>query len=350
MKAVILTGGLGTRLRPFTCSIPKPLLPVVNRPFLHYQFDMLRKHGVRDVTLATAYRPDVFRSVIGSGKATGMRVRYAHERTPLGTGGAIRNALPDPTGTTLVLNGDVLQSFDITAFVRSHRRLRAEVSISLIHVANPTQFGLVETGAGGRIRRFLEKPSWDEITCDTVNAGAYLMEPSAVAIIPRDVTYSVERALFPHLLEAGKRLYGFPVEGYWMDIGTIDKYLQAHLDVLEGRTPFHAGRSRAGFIAAGASVHPAAAHAGTGAVAIGRGSKIAARARFLGSVTIGADCSIGEGAILQDCVVMAGTAIGPGARLERCVVGRRCVVGASAVIGPGRTLGDGSRAAPHSNL
>lgn len=350
MRAVILTGGLGTRLRPFTCELPKPLLPVVNRPFLHYQFELLRRHGVREVTLATAYRPQAFRRILGDGRGTGLRVRTAHERTPLGTGGAIRHALPDLSETALVLNGDVLQSFDLGAFLRSHRRRRADASISLIRVPNPTQFGLVDTDPDGRVRRFLEKPSWDEVTSNTVNAGAYLLEPSVVSLIPPEGPFSVERALFPQLLESGKRLFGFITSGYWMDIGTIEKYLQVHLDILDGRTPFLSPKGRSPFLAAAARVDPTAQHYGEGKVAVGAGTRVGARVRFVGPVSVGARCRIEAGAHLERCVVLDGTSIGRGARLERCVIGRRCIVGEHAALGPGRTLGDGSRVAAFSHL
>ena len=168
MRALILIGGQGTRLRPLTCDVPKPLLPIVHQPLLHYQFQILKRHGIREVVLCVSYRAEAFRRAFGDGKRLGLKVYYAHERMPMGTGGAVRNAERYVNGTTLVLNGDLLNAMNISAFLKSHRERRADVSVALTRVKDPTQYGLVETDDSGNIRRFLEKPSWDEITCNTV--------------------------------------------------------------------------------------------------------------------------------------------------------------------------------------
>ena len=243
MIALILIGGAGTRLRPFTCDYPKPLLPVLNRPFLEYQFDVLKRHGVRDIVLCTAYKPGLFHRMLGDGRSRGLRLRWVHEDRPLGTGGAVKNAQSRIKETTLVLNGDILHTLDVSAFLRFHRRVRADLSIALTRVKDPTLYGLVETDPSGRVRRFLEKPSWDEIVTNAINAGAYLFEPSVVARIPPGVNYSLERSLFPHMLEDGARLFGYVSRGYWMDIGTVEKYLQVHIDILGGaaRLPLKVG-------------------------------------------------------------------------------------------------------------
>ncbi|OGR57367.1 MAG: hypothetical protein A2X36_04375 [Elusimicrobia bacterium GWA2_69_24] len=344
MKALILTGGLGTRLRPLTCTLPKPLLPVANVPFLTHQILNLRQHGIREIVLATGYRPPLFRRLLGDGRSLGVRLRYAAEKSPLGTGGAVRNAARFLKGTTLILNGDVLQKLDVGALRRAHRRNRAEVTISLVHVQDPTLYGLVEVDAAGRIRRFLEKPSLDEITCDTINAGAYVFDESVFARIAPEVPYSLERGLFPRLLAEGRRMYGFVTHGYWMDIGTLDKFLQAHRDILEGRAAFALPgyRKLAAFLLApGARLAPGVRHEGVGRVVLGPATEAAASVRFVGSVCVGADCRIEADAVLEDCVVLDRTRIGPGAQLSGCIVGRRCRIGANAVIGAGRTLGDG---------
>ncbi|MBI2362936.1 MAG: nucleotidyltransferase family protein [Elusimicrobia bacterium] len=205
MRAIILTGGLGTRLRPLTADLPKPVLPVINRPFLEHQLLDLRRQGVRDVLLATGFKPRAFARAFGDGKRLGIRLTFAHETRPLGTGGAVRHAADFCRGTTLVLNGDVLQRLDLAGFLKRHAAARAEATIALTRVADPTQFGLVETDRAGLVKRFLEKPSPEEITCDTINAGAYLFEPSAVASIPPGVLYSLERGLFPELLKPACR-------------------------------------------------------------------------------------------------------------------------------------------------
>src|SRR5579883_3475067 len=232
---------MGTRLRPLTCDVPKPLLPVLNKPFLHYQFEVLKRHGVKDVVLCTSYQADAFRKAFGDGRKLGLRLRFVHENRPLGTGGAIKNAEPllRGRGTFLVLNGDVLNAFDIGRFAAQHRRKKALASIALTRAVNdPTMYGVVATASDGRIKGFLEKPSWDEIDSDFINAGAYLLEEAILDLMPAATAYSVERSLFPDLLARRAPFYGCETEGYWIDIGTIDRYLQVHLDILSGKTPF----------------------------------------------------------------------------------------------------------------
>jgi mannose-1-phosphate guanylyltransferase len=353
MKALILTGGLGTRLRPFTLDTAKPLLPVANLPFIHYQLRHLRQHGVREVLLATAYRPEQFKRALGNGRSLGLKIRYIHEKKPLGTGGAVRNCARWLGDTSIVLNGDVLQSVDIGALRKQHRKEEAEATITLVRVEDPTRFGLVETEPDGRIRRFLEKPSPDEITCDTINAGAYIFEKSALLTMPAGKPYSLERGLFPKLLGQGRRLFGFVHEGYWLDFGTTEKYLQIHLDVLGGSAP--GGRKAAKRRGAlqldpGARVDKSATHQGVGQVLIGKHSHVAADVLFGGSVSIGPDCRIAEGAQLENCVVLGGSTIGSAARLKNCIIGTKCRIGKNAAIGAGVALGSGSKIKDFSQL
>ena len=339
MKAAILIGGQGTRLRPFTLESPKPLLPVLNRPFLEYQFRVLRTHGVREIVLCTAYRADDFRRTFGTGRRLGLKLRYIRETIPLGTGGALKNAeryLAD--STSLVLNGDVLNAFDVRAFLRFHRARRAEISIALTRVKDPTMYGLVLTDEKGFVRRFLEKPSWDEVETNTINAGAYLFEPSVFGHIPPGKTYSLERGLFPERLAQNAMMGGWVAPGYWIDIGTVEKYLQVHLDILEGRTPFKAGGAKGLKGVAGARVTS------------GPGVSVAAFARFSGAVSLGRGVRVGRGAQLCDCVVLDDARIGDGARLDRCVVGARARVGTHATLGPGTALAGDSRIGDYSQL
>lgn len=336
--AVILIGGQGTRLRPLTIDTPKPLLPVVNRPFLHYQFDVLKSHGVRDVVLCAQYRSEAFERAVGTGRALGMRIKIVREDRPLGTGGALKNAERQiaSRGTFLVLNGDVLNAFDVRAFLSMHRKKRAMATLALTRsVSDPTVYGLVRTARDGRIEAFLEKPSWDEVVSDTINAGAYLFEPEVLDLIPGDEPCSLEREVFPRLLQSGQRFFGHETGGYWIDIGSVDRYLQVHLDILGGRTPFKvpgAGKSVDG-----------------GRVALGKGTRVAPFARFSGSVCVGASCDIGK-ARLRDCVLLDGARVADGARLERCVVGPRSVIGANASVSGKTVLAAGSRVGAYSQL
>jgi mannose-1-phosphate guanylyltransferase len=340
MKAAILIGGQGTRLRPFTLESPKPLLPVLNRPFLEYQFRVLRDHGVREAVLCTSYRAEDFRRAFGTGRRLGLKLSYVRETIPLGTGGALKNAEKHLTGGTfLVLNGDVLNAFDIRAFLRFHRAQRAEISIGLSRVKDPTLYGLVLADAKGYVRRFLEKPSWDEVETNTINAGAYLFEPSVFSHLPPGKTYSLERGLFPERLAERAKIGAWVAPGYWIDIGTVEKYLQVHLDILEGRTPFKAGL--------GARPLKGVADA---RVAAGTGTRLAPFARFAGAVSLGRGVRIGRGASLTDCVVLDGATIGDGARLERCVIGAGARVGTHAILGPGAALAGGSRVGDYSQL
>jgi mannose-1-phosphate guanylyltransferase len=340
MKAAILIGGQGTRLRPFTLDSPKPLLPVLNRPFLEYQFRVLRDHGVREAVLCTSYRAEDFRRAFGTGRRLGLKLSYARETIPLGTGGALKNAERFlQGGTALVLNGDVLNAFDIRAFLRFHRARRAEISIALTRVKDPTLYGLVLTDEKGYVRRFLEKPSWDEVETNTINAGAYLFEPSVFAHLPPGKTYSLERGLFPERLAQGAKLGGWVTPGYWIDIGTVSKYLQVHLDIIQGRTPFKPGagvRSLKGVDGA--------------RVLADAGTRVAPFARFSGAVSLGRGVKVGRGASLTDCVVLDGAVIGDGARLDRCVVGAKSRVGTHAILGPGAALAGGSRVGDYSQL
>jgi NDP-sugar pyrophosphorylase family protein len=356
MQAVILIGGKGTRLRPFTIDTPKPLLPVLNRPFLHYQFEILRAHGVREVILCTAYQAATFQKSLGVGRSLGLRLRYVLERNPLGTGGALKNAqaLLSKKGPCLVLNGDVLNTLDISAFLRFHRRQAAEVTIALTRVKDPTLYGLVKTDAGGRIMEFLEKPSWDEIEANTVNAGAYLFEPGAFSSIPSGVPFSLERQLFPHLVSNKHRVFGYVTTGYWIDIGTVERYRQVHLDILRGHTPFkpHGLRRRAG-IWSGPGVKlgtDVTLESDAARVVLGNDANVGDFARFSGSVCVGPRCVIGKGAWLEDCVILEGTRVGAGARLERCIVGSRCRIGAHALITENAALAADSEVRSYSLL
>ena len=354
MIALILIGGAGTRLRPFTCDFPKPLLPVVNRPFLEYQFDILKRHGIRDVVLCTAYKPAGFHRVLGNGRRLGLRLRYVHETRPLGTGGAVKNASAHLASSILVLNGDVLHALDVTGFLKFHRAKRAELSIALTRVKDPTLYGLVETDPSGRIRKFIEKPSWDEIVTNTINAGAYLFEPSVLSRIPPGINHSLERALFPHMLEDGARLFGYVSRGYWMDIGTVEKYLQVHLDILGGVAPCRlpVPRRRPGLFAGpGARLgRELTLDHEQGCVVLGRGTRVEDFARFSRRVCVGSRCTIGKGAALEDCVVLDGSRIGDGAVLKNCVVGPDCRVGAHAVMSSGTALAGGSILRAYSQL
>lgn len=350
MKALILIGGYGTRLRPFTLKTPKPLLPLVNRPFIEYQLEAIHAAGIRDVVLSIAYHPEVFREALGDGRRYGLRFHFAEEKTPLGTGGAVKNAEAYLDEPTVIFNGDILTDLDLKSLIRFHKDNEAELTITLTRVKDPTAYGLVETADGGRIKRFLEKPAWDEVTTNTVNAGTYIFDPKILGWIPPGIAYSLERGLFPNLLQGGHRLFGYVHKGYWMDIGTVEKYLQAHMDVLEGRLHFAPDGHKSGTTWTAPGGHIGKEVSFEGKSVLGARTKVADFVRFAGSVVVGPDCEIAQGAALANCIVLAGTRIGEGAKLEGCVVGTNSKVEPHSVLGQGTALGDHSHVTKFSQL
>ena len=236
MKAILLAGGKGTRLRPLTIHTPKPIVPIFNRPFLHYQIDLLKQvPEIDEVILSLNYQPRRIEEMFGDGSDAGIKIRYVVEPAPLGTAGAVKYAGDKLTESVVVFNGDVLTQIDLACSDRAAPRARARATIVLTPVENPSAYGLVETDATGNIRRFLEKPKPDEITTNHINAGIYVLEPDTFDRIPSDVAWSIERSYFPSLIERGETFVAYVYDGYWIDIGTPEKYTQVHRDIMDGR-------------------------------------------------------------------------------------------------------------------
>lgn len=346
MKAVILAGGEGTRLRPLTLQVPKPVVPIANVPFLGYQLDLLRRHGISEAILSLGYRPDRIEAELGDGSRFGIRLRYVVEQSPLGTGGAFKNAEPFLDGPAVVFNGDILCDFDLTDILRSHRRRSATATLTLTRVGNPSAYGLVETGEDGRVVRFLEKPGRDQVTCDTINAGLYVLEPEVLQTIPAGVNTSFEREVYPGLLAGGRPVFAYVSPGYWIDIGTPQKYLQAHQDIFKGR-----------FVSpvSGFRFNPAQSPRQEDCDGPVRNSVVASSARvgkgarILGSA-IDRDCQVGERAVVDGSVLWKGVQVGDGAQLRGCILGNGCRIGPGAVIGEGVVLGDDTRLSANSRL
>jgi mannose-1-phosphate guanylyltransferase len=328
MKAVILAGGEGTRLRPLTLSLPKPVVPVVDRPFLRHQLDLLTRVGVREVVFSVAYRPERVRAVFGDGSAAGVSIRYAVEDTPLGTGGAVRNAFDLLDERTIVLNGDVLTDVDLPGVVAAHQASGAMATLVLTPVPNPSAYGLVETDPDGRVRRFLEKPDPSQITTDTINAGIYVLETRVLDLIPPAQNHSIERGFFPALLARGDLVRAHVHRGYWIDIGTPEKYRQVHKDILHGLFPvdLHGQRGPHGWI------HPQA--------------RVSNTARLVGPVYLGPGVAVGDEALVgPDAVLVSDVVIGAGAVVADSVLWDGCRVGAKsqvigALLGPGVKVGE----------
>jgi mannose-1-phosphate guanylyltransferase len=341
MKAVILAGGEGTRLRPLTLSAPKPVVPVVDRPFLCHQLDLLASAGIRELVFSLAYRPERIQAVFGDGSAFGFKIHYAVEDSPLGTGGAVKNAERFLDERTVVLNGDVLSDLDLPAVVAAHAARGASASIVLTPVPNPAAFGLVETDADTRVRRFLEKPKPEEITTNNINAGVYVLETRVLELIPPAAVHSIERAFFPALLARGDLVLGPVHRGYWIDIGTPEKYRQVHRDILTGAFPvsLEGGKRAGGHVHASARVDPAADVQGP--FYIGPGCRVDAGALVRPGAVLVENVQLGAGSEVNDSVLWAGCTVGPGARVSGSLLGPGVTVGTSALV-KGAVLGEGS--------
>jgi mannose-1-phosphate guanylyltransferase len=237
VKALILAGGEGTRLRPLTYTTPKSLLPICNRPFLEHQLRLMRSHGIEDAMLLTGYLAEAFDPFVERMAGEGIRLEIVREEKPLGTAGAVRNVLDRMDGTTIVFNGDVLTDLDLSALLGSHLANRAVATLTLTPVQDASAYGLVPLDEAGRVMQFLEKPPVEVASKGgLINAGTYVLEPSVFDGVPAGEMWSFERQVFPSLVERGEPVYGFASDAYWLDIGTPERYLQAHWDVLAGRS------------------------------------------------------------------------------------------------------------------
>ena len=336
MKAIILVGGEATRLRPLTCNTPKAMVPVLNTPFLEHVICYLNRHQVTEIVLALSQRQQAIESYFGDGSQFGIRLRYSVEDTPLGTGGAVKNAEKYLNETFLVLNGDIFTDLDITAMMEFHRDRNAKVTISLTPVDDPTSYGLVETNAQNKITRFIEKPSPNEITTNLINAGIYIIEPDVRTHIPPQVSFSFERELFPPLLDRGEPVYAYPFATYWIDIGAPEKYLQLHRDLLSGKSSRYTPPPER-LIGEQSHVHPTAQI--KGAVVIGDNCNIESKVKLTGPVAIGSGCTIQSGAIIEDSVIWHNVQIGYGAVVKSCLLANGCCLNADCIV-QGSTLGD----------
>jgi mannose-1-phosphate guanylyltransferase len=354
MKAILLAGGKGTRLRPLTIHTPKPIVPIFDRPFLHYQLDLLKQVAeIDEVILSLNYQPRRIEEIFGDGSDTGIAIRYVVEPAPLGTAGAVRYAGESLHESVVVFNGDVLTEVDLGAVIAMHRARKAKATIVLTPVDNPTAYGLVETDASGNIKRFLEKPNPDEITCDTINAGIYVLEPETFDRIPKDTPWSIERSFFPSLIDRGETFVAYVYRGYWIDIGTPDKYMQVHRDIMDARfTSYKAAPFSA---AAGAAWMSPQARIEEGAVVEGpsfidEGVVVKAGARIGPYSVIARQCHLEEHAVVERAIVWANTRIAQEAVVRQSILGRHCHIGRNAVLENGVVLGDKSVVTEYSRL
>ena len=341
MKAVILVGGEGTRLRPLTCNTTKAMVPILNMPFLEYLLRYLKGHGIKDVILAMSYLPDRIQEQLGDGTELGIRLSYAIEKEPMGTGGAIKNAEARLTEPFFVLNGDVLTSIDLATMMSQHRKIKPRVSIALTPVDNPTIYGVVETDHKDMVKRFVEKPGVEEVTTNMINAGIYIIDPAVLAHIPSTTPSMVERHLFPLLLEKGEPILSYPSDSYWIDIGTPEKYLKGHHDLLLGEAPALArywNKFDREIQMADSTIDPSAEIEGP--VLIGEGCTVAKWAVLKGPAVLGPHCEIAEGACVEGAVLWQGVKVGKKALLRNCIVAANCQIGEDSQVLDNCVLGD----------
>jgi NDP-sugar pyrophosphorylase family protein len=353
MKAILLAGGKGTRLRPLTIHTPKPIVPIFDRPFLHYQLDLLKKvPEIDEVILSLNYQPRRIEEIFGDGGDSGIAIRYVVEPVPLGTAGAVRYAGDSLRESVVVFNGDVLTQVNLAEVIALHRERKAKATIVLTPVENPSAYGLVETDQQGNIRRFLEKPNPDEITCDTINAGIYVLEPETFDRIPRETAWSIERSFFPSLIERDETFIGYVYRGYWIDIGTPDKYMQVHRDIMDGRfvhktLEFRASSDRV-CVSPQARVEEGALLEGP--CFVDDGTIVKAGARLGPYAVIGRQCHVEEKASLDHAIVWANSRVAQEAIVRRSILGRHVHIGRSATVLDGAVLGDKSVVTDYSRL
>jgi mannose-1-phosphate guanylyltransferase / phosphomannomutase len=341
VKAVVMAGGEGTRLRPLTSNQPKPMVPVVGKPCMEHIVELLLTHGMEDVIVTVAFLPQAIRSYFGDGESLGVNIEYSVEESPLGTAGSVRLASGKLDDTFVVISGDALTDVNLEKVVDFHRERKAAVTIGLKSVENPLEFGIVVTDDEGRIERFLEKPSWGQVFSDTINTGIYVLEPEVLRHIPTDRPYDFSKELFPLLLEMGRPLYGYVFEEYWQDIGNIDQFRQANFDALDGAVDLKIpGIRLRGNVWLGESVELDDLEQIEAPAFVGNYSRILPGATVAPYSVLGSSVTLREQARTSRSVVDSSTYIGRSAMIEGAIIGRGCDIGSHALIQEGAAIGD----------
>ncbi|HEX2064789.1 MAG TPA: sugar phosphate nucleotidyltransferase [Acidimicrobiales bacterium] len=341
MKAVIMAGGAGTRLRPLTSNQPKPMLPLANRPMMEHVVRLLRAHGFEDIVVTVAFLPQAIRAYFGDGSEFGVRMAYATEESPLGTAGSVQNARDQLAERFLAISGDVLTDIDLSGVVAFHEKNQALATIALKSMPNPLDFGIVITREDGSIERFLEKPTWGQVFSDTINTGVYVLEPEIFDFIAEDRQVDFSEEVFPALLEAGRPLYGYVADGYWEDVGTLQAYVKAHQDVLDGKVQVDVPGFRVSddlWLGDGAELDPSVTLKGP--VLVGDHCRVAAGAHLGEYTVLGSNVRVEPGARLERSVVHENAYVGPAVSLSSAIVGRSCDLRRGARCDEGVVLGD----------
>jgi mannose-1-phosphate guanylyltransferase len=334
---VILVGGQGTRLRPLTSTVPKPVVQLVDRPFISFMLEWLLRHGIDDVIMSCGFLADSVRDVLGDGSELGIRLRFVEEPEPLGTAGALKLAEPMLDERFLMLNGDVLTDIDLTAQIAQHERTGARGTLALVPVADPSAYGVVILEQDNRVRDFVEKPAPGTVDSNLISAGAYVLEREILDLVPPDRNVSIEREVWPELV--GDGLYGFPSESYWLDIGTPERYLQGTFDIVAGNVATAVGERMGGGslgVQEGADVRGEV----LAPALIERGVQIEEGAQVGPNVVLGEGVSIGAGSVIERAVILAGSEIGADCELRDCIVASGCRIGLRTKITDGAVLGE----------
>ena len=354
MRAVLMAGGSGTRLRPLTCDLPKPMVPVLNRPIAEHIINLLKRHGVTEVIATLHYLPDVMRDYFHDGRDFGIQITYAvEEEEPLGTAGCVKNIAELLKDTFLVISGDSIADFDIGAAIEFHKQKQSKATLILTRVPNPVEFGVVITDEEQRIRRFLEKPSTSEIFSDTVNTGTYILEREVLEYLPEDEEKDFSKDLFPLLLEKGEPMYGYVAEGYWCDVGNLDTYRQSIYDALHSKVKVdwdYKEKSDNIWVGKNTYIHPSAKMESH--VLIGSNCRIGAKVHIAAGTAIGDNVTIGASSELKRPIIWNGVTIGEEVHLSACTIARgtrvdrRAQILEGAVVGPLCTVGEEAQISP----
>lgn len=349
MKAVIIAGGLGTRLRPLTYNLPKPVVPLVNIPMVMHQISLLVRHGIRDIILNLHYLPESIKMILSKERELGVNIEFSIEETPLGTCGAVKNAEQffndEPL---LVFNGDTLSDINLTELIAFHKKNKAKATLTLVKVPDPTAYGLVVVDDKGRIIEFVEKPTYQKGGINTINAGCYVIDPSVWKKVPSKQNYSFEKQLFPGLIKDKEPFYAFVSEGYWIDIGTPEKYKLAQRDILRGRIDvgLHGKKDGMNWIGHDCMIDPSARLEGP--VMIGDGVIVDERSAIQDESVIGDKVRVGQECRIAGSIIWRNTVIGDQVLLHDCIIGSNCIIEDfvnldGAIIGDHSIIKKGSR-------
>ncbi len=340
MKAIVMAGGEGTRLRPLTCGTPKPMVPLLDRPMLDYTIELLLEHGISEMAFTLGYQPSVITGYFEEHPPKNAYIDYYIEDVPLGTAGGVKNAAGFVDGTFVVLSGDALTDIDLTKAVEAHKKSGAKATIVLKRMGNPTGYGVVITNGGGFVERFVEKPGWEDVFSDTINTGLYVLEPDVLDLVPKGQTFDFAKDLFPLMMSKGMKIYGHVADGYWCDVGNIESYIRAHEDMLKGTVGVNIlGRCVGGiWVGPGVTLSSSALIQSPGF--IGEGATIGDGAKIGQYSCVGAYSHVGAYANLKRSVLHSGVRIGRHAKLSGCVVAARCAVGERAGLYEGAVIGE----------